>query len=57
VTAPIYLVIQHWTEMWISVAVIVVTSSILKFTWYDYLGPGEMYLTSPDGNLIKDNPK
>ena len=43
------LVLQHWTEMWISVAVIAVTSTILKFTWYDYLGPGEMYLTSPDG--------
>jgi SSS family solute:Na+ symporter len=53
VTAPIYLVLQHWTEMWISVAVIAVTSSILKFSWYDYLGPGEMYLTSPDG--MKDD--
>jgi solute:Na+ symporter, SSS family len=45
VTAPIYLVIQHWTEMWISLAVCAVTSLILKFTWYDRLGPGEMYLT------------
>lgn len=44
VTMPIYLVIQHWREMWISVAVCVVTSAILKFTWYDKLGPGEMYL-------------
>ncbi len=44
VTAPIYLVIQHWREMWISVAVCAVTSAILKFTWYDRLGPGEMYL-------------
>ena len=45
VTAPIYLTIQYWTEMWISVAVCGVTSLILKFTWYDQLGPGEMYLT------------
>ncbi len=44
VTSPIYLVIQHWKEMWISIAVCVATSLILKFTWYDKLGPGEMYL-------------
>jgi solute:Na+ symporter, SSS family len=47
VTAPIYLVIQHWREMWISVGVCAVTSLILKFTWYDRLGPGDMYL-APD---------
>jgi solute:Na+ symporter, SSS family len=46
VTSPIYLVIQHWKEMWISLAVCVVTSLILKFTWYDKLGPGEMYLSA-----------
>ncbi len=45
VTAPIYLVIQHWKEMWASVLVCATTSIILKFTWYDKLGPGEMYLT------------
>jgi solute:Na+ symporter, SSS family len=44
VTSPIYLVIQHWTELWISLAVCAVTSLILKFTWYDRLGPGEMYM-------------
>ncbi len=48
VTSPIYLVIQHWREMWISLIVCAITSLILKFTWYDRLGPGEMYLT-PDG--------
>ncbi len=47
VTAPIYLVLQHWKEMWISVLVCAATSTILKFTWYDRLGPGEMYLTQP----------
>jgi Na+/proline symporter len=46
VTAPIYLVIQHWREMWISLGVSAVTSVILKLTWYDWLGPGEMYLTA-----------
>ncbi len=47
VTSPIYLAIQHWKEMWISVAIAVVTSLILKWTWYDKLGPGEMYLDDP----------
>ena len=47
VTSPIYLVIQHWPQLWISLAVCAVTSLILKFTWYDKLGPGEMYLTEP----------
>jgi Na+/proline symporter len=46
VTAPIYLVIQHWREMGISLAVCAVTSAILKFTWYDKLRPGEMYLSA-----------
>jgi len=46
VTGPIYLAIQHWNEMWTSCAVFLVTSCILKFTWYDRLGPGEMYLVA-----------
>jgi Na+/proline symporter len=46
VTSPIYLVIQHWKELWISLLVCAITSLILKFSWYDKLGPGEMYLTS-----------
>jgi len=46
VTAPIYLAIQHWKEMWVSLAVCAVTSAILKFTWYDRLGPGQMYMTN-----------
>ena len=48
VTSPIYLVIQHWRELWLSLAVLAVTSGILKFTWYDKLGPGDMYLTGED---------
>jgi solute:Na+ symporter, SSS family len=47
VTAPIYLAIQHWRELWISLVVFAATSLILKFTWYDNLGPGEMYLVKP----------
>jgi len=48
VTSPIYLVIQHWRELWISLAVCAATSLVLKFTWYDKLGPGEMYLENED---------
>ncbi|MGE5611861.1 MAG: sodium:solute symporter family transporter [Bacillota bacterium] len=44
VAGPMYLVIQQYGRMWICVAVFVVTSVILKFTWYDKLGPGEMYM-------------
>ncbi len=44
VTSPIYLVIQHWPQFWLSLLVCAVTSLILKFTWYDKLGPGQMYL-------------
>jgi hypothetical protein len=39
-----YLVIQQYGRMLICLAVFVVTSVLLKFTWYDRLGPGEMYL-------------
>jgi Na+/proline symporter len=53
VTSPIYLVIQHWQEMWISLASFALTSVVLKFSWYDFLGPGEMYLT-PDGQPLED---
>ncbi len=44
VAGPIYLVIKHWLELGICVVVFALTSTILKFTWYDKLGPGEMYL-------------
>jgi Na+/proline symporter len=46
-----YLVIQQYTRMFLCLAVFVVTSIILKFAWYDRLGPGEMYLNTADGNL------
>jgi Na+/proline symporter len=56
VTAPIYLVIQHWKELAMSLVVCVVTSLILKFKWYDKLGPGEMYLV-PDRTDAKPVPE
>ncbi len=46
VAAPIYLVIQHWKELVLSLSVFALTSLILKFTWYDKLGPGEMYMAA-----------
>ena len=52
-----YLVIQQYTRMFICLAVFVATSAILKFTWYDRLGPGEMYLTTADGNLPETEPE
>jgi Na+/proline symporter len=39
VTSPMYLCIQHWTQLWISLAVCAGTSLVLKFTWYDKLEP------------------
>jgi Na+/proline symporter len=39
VTSPMYLCIQHWRQLWISLAVCAGTSLILKFTWYDKLEP------------------
>jgi Na+/proline symporter len=42
-----YLVIQNVGHMLVCLAVFAVTSVILKFTWYDRLGPGEMYLVEP----------
>jgi SSS family solute:Na+ symporter len=44
VALPIYLVIQQYAKMWTCLIVFAATSVILKFTWYDRLGPGEMYL-------------
>jgi Na+/proline symporter len=41
VALPIFLVIQQLRKMWLCVAVFVVTSAILKFTWYDKLEPAE----------------
>ena len=41
---PICIVIRQYNTLLISVVVLVVTSIIMKFTWYDKLGPGYMYV-------------
>lgn len=35
--APIYLVIHNHTAFWITVAIFVAMSVLLKFFWYDHL--------------------
>ncbi|HOY58273.1 MAG TPA: Na+:solute symporter [Verrucomicrobiota bacterium] len=45
VTLPVYLVIQQYGPVGLSLAVLVLTSLILKFTWYDKLGRGDLYLS------------
>jgi len=42
---PICIIIGQYRTMWISIIVLVVTSVIMKFSWYDKLGPGQMYMT------------
>lgn len=41
---PICIVIRQYRTLWLSVVVLVVTSAIMKFSWYDKLGPGDMSL-------------
>jgi len=41
---PICIIIGQYRTMWISVVVLAVTSVIMKFTWYDKLGPGDMHI-------------
>jgi len=41
---PICLIIGQYRTMWISIVVLAVTSVIMKFTWYDKLGLGDMYM-------------
>jgi Na+/proline symporter len=48
VTGPIYFAIQHWNEAWISGGVFLVTSVVLKFSWWDRLGAGDMYMVEPE---------
>ncbi len=37
VALPIYVVIRHWQPVGVCLAIIAVTSTILKFNWYDRL--------------------
>jgi Na+/proline symporter len=48
-----YLVIQKFHHMLACLAVFAVTSVLLKFTWYDRLGPGEMYLDEEPQRVAK----
>jgi Na+/proline symporter len=41
---PICIVIREKRTLYLSLAVLAVTSLIMKFTWYDKLGPDEMYM-------------
>jgi len=45
---PICLVIRQFRTMWTSIGVLAVTSIIMKFTWYDKLGPGDMYMSEDE---------
>ena len=45
---PICIVIRNRPLLWLSLAVLAVTSIIMKFTWYDKLGPGDMYMSHDD---------
>lgn len=51
--APICLVIRKWAVFWVSLAVLAVTSVIMKFTWYDRLERDEMYLSGTDQSTTK----
>jgi Na+/proline symporter len=42
VALPLYVVIQEWNRVALTVAVILVTSLILKFTWFDHLAEREV---------------
>ena len=44
---PVCLVIREYWALSISLAVLAVTSVVMKYTWYDRLGPGDMYLAAP----------
>jgi hypothetical protein len=34
--------------------VLIITSIIMKYTWYDRLGPGEMYTAEDTGQAVTD---
>ena len=44
---PICLVIRKFDTMWLSLGVLVVTSVVMKFTWYDRLGDSDGFLDQP----------
>jgi Na+/proline symporter len=44
VLLPIYFVLRELMSLVITIAVVALTSILLKFSWYDPLGPGDGYL-------------
>ena len=42
VALPLYVVIREWTRAALAAAIILGTSAILKFTWYDHLSAREV---------------
>jgi Na+/proline symporter len=54
VALPVYIVIRKSGAAWIALAIVVVTSAILKFTWYDHLR--EMELTPEGAEQTKPEP-
>jgi Na+/proline symporter len=53
VALPLYIVIQEFDRAAIALAVILITSLILKFTWYDHLNEREME-TDKEAALTRD---
>ncbi len=49
---PICMVVQKWTTFWGALIVMVITSVVMKFTWYDRLGHGKMYLPESDEAVL-----
>ena len=52
VALPIYIVIRH-SGAWIALAVVLVTSFILKFTWYDHLRKIETHMAEYEERTAK----
>ena len=52
VALPIYNVIRH-SNAWIAFAVVLVTSAILKFTWYDHLRTIEIQMSANENRPVK----
>jgi len=45
ILTPLYLVLRDYGALAWTLLVVAVTSTVLKFTWYDHLGNGDGYLT------------
>jgi len=48
IIAPICLVIRQFRAMWISLAILVVTSVIMKYAWYDTLEEADVAPSLPE---------